>query len=143
MVIDLQDEIDRKALETLELVLDLISEGGLTRAQADALLHAVQTGFGGVTSSSADINSLLTEASLFVAGSPDWQCVYARHYRCRDGHLYRMTISNCTLKFSRTDAPSSMDFVLEFGSQQDAFRMANLKHEQLREAGFRIGRRKK
>lgn len=47
MEINLQDEIDRKALETLELVLDLISEGGLTRAQADALLHAVQTGFEG------------------------------------------------------------------------------------------------
>ncbi len=141
MLIDIHDEIDRKALEALEATMDLIFEGGLSRAHADAMLGILQTGFNGITTAKLDFGSLLTELSISVSGSPDWQCVFTRVYRSPAGSLHRLVISNCTLKFAQIGEKSSSDYELEFAVPSEAFRMANQKHNELLKAGYRIGRR--
>ncbi|MDH1221120.1 hypothetical protein ACET9Q_13355 [Aeromonas caviae] len=141
MHIDIHDEIDRKALEAMEAAMAIIFEGGLNRAQADALLGVLQTGFNGITTAKLDYGSLLTELSVSVAGTPDWQCVFSRVYRSPAGTLHRLVISNCTLKFAQIGEKSGSDYELEFAVPSEAFRMANHKHNELLKAGYRIGRR--
>lgn len=134
--IDLQTEVDRKALDAILQAAELIEEGELTRPLADRLLNILQTAFNGITSKEVDTLGMLTELSEYNRQTPQWPTIYLRRYANAKGQV-TLTLSVIDTAFAMKIAGTTPSAVSkEFDTHAEAMRFAGLKHKQVVERGY-------
>lgn len=139
MEIELQDEIDRKALEALDLVNNLIADTGISREHLNEMLHILQTSFNGIVSRHIEYGSLLTEASEIMKARLDWDLKYRRVYRHETHGLFCVSVSGSTLKMAGVNNKTPYDYEKTYSLPSEAFRRADKAHDYLIGWGFKLG----
>jgi hypothetical protein len=143
--INLQDEVNRKGLETLEHFDLILKSGQFTADQSQHILGLLQTAFSGLLSSDVDglFVEFITEMSSRLKAGDGWKITLTRIYAAPDRPHKIVTISGATLSLQTHKRPAPSDFSRVLDTPSEAFARSGLIHEKLLQGGYRlIGARK-
>ncbi|EGR3221705.1 hypothetical protein N7I40_004076 [Vibrio parahaemolyticus] len=102
--IDLQTEVDRKAIAALEQVIDDVESGAITPESGRRMLAILQTAFNGVTSDREFIDMLTDTDSMFASFPKLTDASFIAYYKSEDANCspeYVVRYRNCRLTISR------------------------------------------
>lgn len=136
----LQDEVDKKALETIEHFDSILKSGQFTAVQCNHILGLMQTAFSGLLSCDVDgmFLEFISDASSRLKVGDGWRLTLTRIYTAPERPHKIVSISGTTLSLKTHKHPAPSDFSRAFDTYSEAIARASAIHEKLLMCGYRL-----